>query len=237
MPFDYPEAGRLPHRLRQPGMSSVPYRPPMPKSIPMDDHLPRSMPGSPYDMDPRDPRIMSAPFDSRMSMGVDGPDYFSPAAMGMGMGMGMGIGQYGRRGQGSPFPPGFEPETLVGTREQYIDELVRRTNLMVQYVNSQIRPASRYCQLQPKMDREAKFPPEFRVPKTVEDIKTMDPSSLDRVLRAYGLPIDLRSLRLQSQDSVHPRAAQQAKLCTLFDFLGATQISERQRMRVGCKPY
>lgn len=63
-------------------------------------------------------------------------------------------------------------------------------------------------------------------------------SSIDRVLRAYGQPTDLRSLRLTSQDTVSPRIAHQAKLCTLFDFLGATQISERQRMkRTVCLPY
>ncbi|KAF1978569.1 hypothetical protein BU23DRAFT_449735, partial [Bimuria novae-zelandiae CBS 107.79] len=104
-----------------------------------------------------------------------------------------------------------------------------RTNLMVQFVNSQIRPGGRYCQLQPKMMQDGKFPPEFRIPKTVDEVRAMDPSSVDRVLRAYHLPTDLRSFRLTPQDTIGPRTAHQGKLCTLFDYLGATQISERQR--------
>ncbi|KAF2687241.1 hypothetical protein K458DRAFT_415504 [Lentithecium fluviatile CBS 122367] len=144
---------------------------------------------------------------------------------------------------------------MIGSQQLYIDEMVRRTNLMVQFVNSQIRPAGRYCQVQPKMCPDSKFPPEFRVPKTVEEIRAMDrtlrlgigssvvtnepaASSVDRLLRAYHLPADLRSLRMSSQDIINPRTAHQAKLCTLFDFLGATQISERQRVkRAVCLPY
>ena len=130
-----------------------------------------------------------------------------------------------------------------------------RTNLMVQFVNCQISYSARYSQIQPKMCMDGRFPNEFRVPRTVEEMKSMDrtsrkpplvdslsdsspASTLDRLLRAYGLPTDLRSLRLTSQDSVSPKTAHQAKLCTLFDFLGATQISERQRMRrTACLPY
>ena len=97
--------------------NGTPLRPPIP--MPMDEHLQRSMPASPYDMDPRDPRVMSAPFESKM--GMVGPDYFS--AMGLGP---RGPRADGVRLQGSPFPPGFEPETMMGTHQQYIDEMVRR---------------------------------------------------------------------------------------------------------------
>jgi hypothetical protein len=45
---------------------------------------------------------------------------------------------------------------------------------MVQFVNSQIRPGARYCQLQPKMCHDAKFPPEFGIPKTVDEVRAMD---------------------------------------------------------------
>jgi len=48
---------------------------------------------------------------------------------------------------------------------------------MVQFVNSQIRPAGRYCQVQPKMCADSKFPPEFRVPKMVDEIRAMDRTS------------------------------------------------------------
>ena len=49
-----------------------------------------------------------------------------------------------------------------------------RTNLMVQFVNSQIGPNSQYCELQPKMGQDGKFPPEFRVGKTVNELRAMD---------------------------------------------------------------
>ncbi|KAF2872203.1 hypothetical protein BDV95DRAFT_606757 [Massariosphaeria phaeospora] len=195
----------------------------------MDD-MHRSLPTSPYDMDhrdPRDPRVMSASFESRL--GMDGPDYFSA----------MGMGPVGGRSHSGPFPPpGFDPDMMMGNNQQNIDELVRKSNLIVQLVNSQLTPTARYAQLHPMMCSDAKFPPEFRVPRTIEEVRTMDPSTIDRLLRAYGLPTDLRSLQLTARDSPSPRIAHQAKLCTLFEFLGALQISERQRMkRTACLPY
>lgn len=116
MPFNLPEPTRLPLRPGQPTMSSIPMRPSMP--IPMDEHLHRSMPTppSPYDMDQRDSRVMSPPFETRL--GLEGPEYFS--AMGA-------AGPFGPRyHQGVPFPPGLEPEAMMGGHPQYIDELVRR---------------------------------------------------------------------------------------------------------------
>jgi hypothetical protein len=68
-------------------------------------------------------------------------------------------------------------------RHLYLLVLINcRTNLMVQFVNSQIRPAGRYCHVQPKMCSDARFPPEFRVPKTVEEVRAMDRTS-------YSMPI------------------------------------------------
>lgn len=92
---------------------------PVPMPIPMDEHLHRSMPASPYDMDSRDPRLMNTPFEARM--GLEASDYFSP----------MGLGPLGPRHRGSSllassFPPGLEPDTMMGTQQQYIDETVRR---------------------------------------------------------------------------------------------------------------
>ncbi|KAF2205023.1 hypothetical protein GQ43DRAFT_468609 [Delitschia confertaspora ATCC 74209] len=193
----------------------------------MDDPN-RSFPNSPYEMDPRDPRdprIARSPFDSgRTSMGLDPTDYFGAA---------VGLSSYGgRRHSGGLYTPSaFDAEMMMGPSYQNVDDLVRRTNLLAQFVNSQISYAARYGQLQPKMCGNGKFPEDFRVPKTVEEVRVMHPSTLDCILRAYGLPTDLRSLHLTSRDNIGPKAAHQAKLCTLFDFLGATQISERQRMR------
>lgn len=63
-----------------------------------------------------DPRMMTAPFESRLEM--DGPDYFSA----------MGIGPFGSRAHGGPFPPGFDPETMMGMggAQHYVDDVVRR---------------------------------------------------------------------------------------------------------------
>ncbi|KAF2803689.1 uncharacterized protein BDZ99DRAFT_399203, partial [Mytilinidion resinicola] len=108
-----------------------------------------------------------------------------------------------------------------------------RTNLLVQFVNGQITWAAKYGQLQPKMCSNGVFPQDFRSPKTLEEVKCIDPTTLDRILRSYNLPTDLRSLQLTSRDSVSPRTALDAKLCTLFDFLGAVQISDRQRRKRG----
>ncbi|KAF2735033.1 hypothetical protein EJ04DRAFT_222016 [Polyplosphaeria fusca] len=212
--------------------TNMPLRPPMP----MDD-MHRTMPFD-MDRDPRDPRIMSAPIDA-CRMGMDGSDYFG--AMGMGMGMGMGMTPSHHRFPDSPYlPPGSDSD-MVGVgmgiySDQHADEQVRSTNLLVQVVNSQITHNARYSQIQPKMCSDGRFPQfprEFRVPKTVEEIMTMDSSSIDRILHSYGLPTDLRSFRLTSQDYVKSGVAKQAKLCTLLDFLGATQLTAylRQKLR------
>ncbi|KAF2745201.1 hypothetical protein M011DRAFT_151624 [Sporormia fimetaria CBS 119925] len=126
-----------------------------------------------------------------------------------------------------PFlPPGCEPDEECESYHN-TDEIVRRTNLFVQHINALISPLAHYSQLQPKMCNDGRFPVEFNTPRTVEEIRTMDPSSLDRILRAYNLPTDLRSLRMTSNDIVGARMANKAKLCTLFDFLGAVQLAEK----------
>lgn len=71
-------------------------------------------------------------------------------------------------------------DELVRRRDEYtppftrINSTLNRTNLMVQFVNSQIRLGARYCQIQPKMNHHGEFPPEFRVPKTVDEVRAMD---------------------------------------------------------------
>ncbi|OCL01659.1 hypothetical protein AOQ84DRAFT_426642 [Glonium stellatum] len=186
--------------------------------LPLDDYH-RSLPPSPYDMDPRDPRVMNAAFDA-CRMGMDGPEYFGA----------LGMGPFANRSHSQgPYPSGYDQEMMMGASQQNIDDL---------FVNGQVTYAARYGQLQPKMCADGRFPPDFRTAKTVEEVKVMDPTALDRILRAYVLPTDLRSLRLTSRDSVSTKTAQQAKLCTLFDFLGAVQISERERVKRGAlMPY
>lgn len=91
-------------------MAAHNMRPP----IPHDDYR-RQMPPSPFDMDPRDPRVMSAPFDSSR-MGMDGPDYFSA----------INGGPFGNSGpQRMPMPP-MDPEMMMGYGQPNVDDLVRR---------------------------------------------------------------------------------------------------------------
>ncbi|KAF1813013.1 hypothetical protein P152DRAFT_335261 [Eremomyces bilateralis CBS 781.70] len=144
-----------------------------------------------------------------------------------------------------PFPPSPNDPFMMSscpssrcssTRDSFssgppLDELVRRTNLAVQLVNSQLTISSRYAQMQPKMCTDGRFPEDFKTAKTLEEVRVIDPSTLDRILSAYNLPTDLRSLRMTSRDPFSPKMAHLAKLCTLLDFLGATQVAEADRMR------
>lgn len=125
----------------------------------------------------------------------------------------------------------------------------RRTNLQVQFVNGLLSPVSRYGQLQPKMCSDSRFPVDFSTPRTIEEVRAMDrtllipfvypgdtysrlASTIDRILRAYNLPTDLRTLRLPvHKNPVTPRMVRHAKLCTLYDFLGAVQLAERHRSK------
>ena len=105
------------------------------------------------------------------------------------------------------------------------------------------------------MCANGKFPHDFRIVKTVEEVEVTDRKwrilskhlslliiviaiALDRILRAYVLPTYLRSLRPTSRDSVSTKTAHQAKLYTLFDFLGVVQVSECEHMKRGAlMPY
>lgn len=93
-------------------------------------------------MDPRDPRGMNAAFDA-CRMGMDGLEYFEA----------IGMGPFANRSHSQgPYPPGYDQEMMImGGNQQNTDDLVRRTNLLVQFVNGQITCAARYGQLQPKM--------------------------------------------------------------------------------------
>lgn len=64
----------------------------------------RSLPPSPYNMDPRDPRGMNAAFDV-CRMGMDGLEYFGA--------IGMGPFANCSHSQG-PYPPGYDQEMMMG---------------------------------------------------------------------------------------------------------------------------
>lgn len=85
----------------------------------------------------------------------------------------------------SPYPinstyPISSPYPSSSSSSPYRDELtdpheeVRKTNLAVQLVNGMISQNARYAQLQPKMDNNARFPQEFMLSRTVDDVRNMD---------------------------------------------------------------
>ncbi|OCK92561.1 uncharacterized protein K441DRAFT_706545 [Cenococcum geophilum 1.58] len=114
----------------------------------------------------------------------------------------IGMGPFANRSHSrGPYPPGYDQEIMM---EQIF---------FAQFVNGQITCAARCGRLQPKMCAD------------VEEVKVMDPTALDRTLRAYVLPTSLRSLQLTSCNLVSTKIVHQAKLCTLFGFLGAVLIS------------
>ncbi|KAK5156810.1 hypothetical protein LTR04_005577 [Oleoguttula sp. CCFEE 6159] len=175
------------------------------------------MPPSLYGLDPRNPKAMD-----HVRMGVEG-DYFGGGAP-------YGAPNFRAR---SPYGGPFEPDSHMRGPEYGVEEMVRRTNLAVHFANERVTHNMRYAQLHPAMCRDGRFPVDFRMPKTVEEVKVMDPSKLDRILQAYGLPADLRSLNLTSRDGVSTKRAQSAKLTTLYDSLGARSLAEHERRKLG----
>ena len=98
------------------------------------------------------------------------------------------------------------------------------------------------------MCRDGRFPEDFRLPKTIEEVRVIDrkftgsvasrssltqkkATRLERILQAYGLPADLRTLGSRPRDRLSIKHAQMAKLATLFDFLGAMRLSDHLRRR------
>ncbi|KAI9793478.1 MAG: hypothetical protein M1835_007197 [Candelina submexicana] len=85
-------------------------------------------------------------------------------------------------------------------------------------------------QVHPKICSDGRYPPDFQLPKTVEEVRVLDGSQLDRILQAYRLPLDLRSAH-RSRESLSTMRAQEAKLQVLWEFLGATRIAEHQKLK------
>lgn len=56
-------------------------------------------------------------------------------------------------------------------------------------------------------------------------------STIERILILYKLPLDLCSFSLGSMESIPMEVEKRAKLCTLFDFLGASGLADQERMK------
>lgn len=61
-------------------------------------------------------------------------------------------------------------------------------------------------------------------------------SQLDRVMQAYRLPLDIRPFNggsLHAREHLSSTRCQQAKLLTLFEYLGAWKLVEFERAKRG----
>ncbi|PSN66830.1 hypothetical protein BS50DRAFT_573630 [Corynespora cassiicola Philippines] len=53
-----------------------------------------------------------------------------------------------------------------------------RTNLTAHFVNCQVSSTTRYAQMHPMSGSDSSFPPHFKTPRTVEEIRTVDCGSI-----------------------------------------------------------
>ncbi|KAI9734509.1 MAG: hypothetical protein M1834_002109 [Cirrosporium novae-zelandiae] len=198
----------------------------------------RSMPTTPYAVDPRQfsGQDVTTSFEHASRLSHLEPDYFT------------GYGSYPR--PRSPFGPVPNESEVYGMPPLMpIDELVRRTNLAAALANHLLSSRSLYSQLHPMMCKDGSFPADFKTPRTVEDFKLLDSETLgsridslilirvatqlDRILQSYRLPYDARALM-----GLHPRDSppsgdhlRKHKLWVLYDFLGAGRLVDPQHER------
>lgn len=66
-------------------------------------------------------------------------------------------------------------------------------------------------------------------------IATFSDAQLDRILQAYRLPLDLRSVHTSTnpRESLSSSRVRQGKLNILLEFLGAARILEHDRLKRG----
>ncbi|KAK2732948.1 hypothetical protein FQN57_002433 [Myotisia sp. PD_48] len=159
---------------------------------------------------------------------------------------------YGQPGPGAPASPFPHIPTQHNARGNYglasnsnlphydlsVPERVRATNLAVSLANHNINPRSLHAQVHPMMCSHGEPPEDFNCPKTVESVKLLGDSQLDRILQQYKLPYDSRSvlestsssgLFREGRESITPSRIRQAKIQILFEHLGVTRIVEHER--------
>ncbi|KAK2809813.1 hypothetical protein FQN50_003453 [Emmonsiellopsis sp. PD_5] len=156
---------------------------------------------------------------------------------------------------GMPFHPGppggmnFQPHMPFQGHHRFdhmasydyelsVQELVRRTNLAASLANGVISPRAQYMQVYPMMCADGKFPADFRMPKTLQSIRLLDTTQLDRILQEYKLPFETRTLLASLPSSARHALGtlgsssarfRQAKLHILFEHLGAIRIVDGNR--------
>ncbi|KAL8732881.1 MAG: hypothetical protein Q9166_002482 [cf. Caloplaca sp. 2 TL-2023] len=117
-------------------------------------------------------------------------------------------------------------------RERDMEDFVRKENRVAALLNGAILPPAKYAQVHPLRCDDGSFPADYRLAKTVEAMKVLDNSQLDRIMQSYRLPLDLRSLHPtghQPRDSTSSSKVREKKLHQLWEFLGAYHLLEYER--------
>ncbi|KAI9803013.1 MAG: hypothetical protein M1825_002246 [Sarcosagium campestre] len=180
-----------------------------------------------------------SPYGTNSGGGSSGSCYDQDFYGGGGLGLGLGPGGGGGGGGGGG----------AGMHEMGLLDLVRKTNLAVALVNGSVREKSQYSQIHPMMTRDGRFPEDFRCAKTVAAFKLLDSTQLDRILQAYHLPLDVRSIVFagklhgslslssssssssSSSRSISSSDVRNAKVHALYEFLGATRLVDYERLK------
>ncbi|CAL8578155.1 hypothetical protein XPA_003957 [Xanthoria parietina] len=118
-------------------------------------------------------------------------------------------------------------------RERDLEDEIRQANMSASLRNGSIINPARFAQVFPMKCEDGSYPPDYKHAKTVETMKVLDNSQLDRIMQAYRLPLDLRPVHLnghQSRDSTSSSRVRQKKLHLLWEYLGAYNLLEYERV-------
>lgn len=98
-------------------------------------------------------------------------------------------------------------------------DIIRRNHRETDIVNRGVTVNAFWSEVHPKMMYNGSWPKEFGIPKTIDDLKSMDSSVLDRILMAYNLTEHSceRKYRPHGETKKH-------KLWRLLEFLGADHL-------------
>ncbi|EEP82555.1 predicted protein [Uncinocarpus reesii 1704] len=199
----------------------------MANMLPRDERYRSPLSGGPYGVSPRS--MPSRDFDVALQQaqyGVQAPDYLNYAP-----------GPHTPPSMPMNYPPQQRYDEMAlynNDNSNTTQELMRRTNLAVSLANHNVNPRSNVSMVHPMMCMNGRFPVDFRTPKTLEEIKLLESTQIDRILQEYKIPHDTRSLlnilassgvRVNS-DNVSSGRLRQAKLQLLFEHLGATRVVE-----------
>ncbi|MCJ1473795.1 hypothetical protein MMC13_002446 [Lambiella insularis] len=120
----------------------------------------------------------------------------------------------------------------IGSPE--LNHRINATNLAAQLANGQVSSSAKYGKIFPHLCEDGRYPPDFNIPKTVETIRLLDSSQLERIFQAYRLPVDVRPLHggsLYARDGVSSTKLRTLRVMALFEYLGAWKIVEYEKLR------